>query len=116
MPPLGATTYIDTVGVFGYMFAYVLVCIGAPIFLKKTKGKNVVFTMILGIVGALSLLYVFYRNVWPIPAPPLDSLPIYFIVALAIGVAFFLILRLRKPAVAAKAGTFADDNPEAQDS
>jgi amino acid transporter len=110
--PLGATTYIDTVGVFGYMFSYILVCIGAPIFLKKTKGKNVIFTMVLGIVGALSLLYVFYRNVWPIPATPLDSLPIYFIVALIVGVVFFAILRIRKPAVAAQAGTFADDNPD----
>ena len=110
--PLGATTYIDTVGVFGYMFAYILVCIGAPIFLKKTNGKSVIFTMILGIVGALSLLYVFYRNVWPIPAPPLDSLPVYFAVALLIGIILFAILRLRKPEVAAQAGTFADDNPE----
>jgi len=113
--PLGATTYIDTVGVFGYMFAYILVCIGAPIFLKKTNGKSVVFTMILGIVGALSLLYVFYRNVWPVPAPPLDSLPVYFAVALLIGIILFAILRLRKPAVAANAGTFADDNPEPED-
>lgn len=113
--PLSATTYIDTVGVFGYMFAYILVCIGAPIFLKKTTGKNVAFTMILGIIGAASLLYVFYANVWPTPASPLDSLPVYFIVALIIGMAFFAILRWRKPAVAANAGTFADDNPEPED-
>jgi amino acid transporter len=113
--PLGATTYIDTVGVFGYMFAYILVCIGAPIFLKRTNGKGVIITMIIGVVGAVALLYVFYRNVWPIPASPLDTLPIYFVSALAIGVLLFAILRLRKPAVAALAGTFADDNPEAQD-
>jgi amino acid transporter len=112
--PLGATTYIDTVGVFGYMFAYILVCIGAPIFLKRTNAKGVVITMILGVLGAVALLYVFYRNVWPIPASPLDTLPVYFIVALIIGVAFFAILRLRKPSVAALAGTFADDNPEDQ--
>ena len=29
-----ATTYIDTIGVFGYMLAYALVCIGAPLFLR----------------------------------------------------------------------------------
>ena len=71
--------------------------------------------MILGIIGAASLLYVFYANVWPTPASPLDSLPVYFIVALIIGMAFFAILRWRKPAVAANAGTFADDNPEPAD-
>lgn len=108
--PLAATTYIDTVGVFGYMLAYIVVCIGAPIFLSKAKAKGVVSTMILGLIGALSLIYVFYSNIFPAPAAPLNSLPYYFIVLMVIGLAFYAVVKFRRPAAASRAGSFADDN------
>ena len=53
--PLAATTYIDTVGVFGYMFAYALVCIGAPLFLKRITSKGVTAAWIAGLAGAAAL-------------------------------------------------------------
>lgn len=107
--PLSATTYIDTVGVFGYMVAYALVCLGAPIFLKRVTRSSVTTAWIMGILGIASLVYVFYRNVWPIPPAPLNLLPYVFVAALVLGLVGYAILQSRNPDAAARAGTFADD-------
>lgn len=109
--PLAATTYIDTVGVFGYMVAYIVVCIAAPLFLKKVDAKGVATAWVLGILGAAALLYVFYRNIWPVPPSPLNTLPYYFIVFMILGVGGFFIFKMRHPDIAERAGTFADDAP-----
>lgn len=107
--PLAATTYIDTVGVFGYMVAYALVCLGAPIFLKRLTTSSLTTAWVMGLLGVVALVYVFYRNVWPVPAAPLDVLPYVFVAALVVGIAGYAILRARNPEAAARAGTFADD-------
>ncbi|MEE1807136.1 hypothetical protein PUR32_13090 [Streptomyces sp. BE133] len=46
---------------------------------------------------------------WPVPAWPLNVLPYVFVGALVVGVVGFAVLRVRKPEVAERAGTFADD-------
>ncbi len=109
--PLAATTYIDTVGVFGYMLAYIIVCLGAPLFLKKINVVGVAKLWIIGILGAASLAYVFYRNIIPVPAPPMNKLPYYFIGFMVIGLVWFSFLKVRKPAAVDLIGTFADDAP-----
>ena len=112
--PLAATTYIDTVGVFGYMVAYILVCIAAPLFLKKVNARGVATAWVIGLLGAASLVYVFYRNVLPVPPSPLNTLPYYFAAFLVVGTVAFLALKARKPDAAERAGTFADDAPVAE--
>jgi len=107
--PLGATTYIDTVGVFGYMLAYALVCVGAPLFLKSLGTKGLAAAWVAGIVGLASLAYVFYRNVWPVPPSPFNQLPYWFMAALVIGLAGYAVVFVRNPEKARAAGTFADD-------
>ncbi len=107
--PLAATTYIDTIGVFGYMLAYALVCIGAPVFLRNLGARGLATAWLAGLAGAASLVYVFYRNVWPVPASPLDKLPYVFVAALILGLAGYAILFMRAPERAKRAGTFADD-------
>jgi amino acid transporter len=108
--PLSATTYIDTVGVFGYMVSYALVCIGAPFFLKRLGVKRVLLATVMGTIGAASLAYVFYVNIFPVPAYPFNTLPYYFLGGLVIGIVGYAILRARHPEVAERAGTFADDS------
>ena len=107
--PLAATTYIDTVGVFGYMLAYALVCIGAPLFLQRLSARGVLSAWIAGLAGAVALVYVFYRNVWPVPASPLNTLPYVFVAAMVLGLVGYAALFVRAPERARQAGTFADD-------
>jgi amino acid transporter len=107
--PLSVTTWIDTIGVFGYMLAYAMVCLGAPIFLRKLGLKGVAAASLLGAVGILSLAYVFYRNVIPVPPFPLNVLPYAFVVLFVLGVVGYAVIRFRDPKTAALAGTYADD-------
>jgi amino acid transporter len=112
--PLAATTYIDTVGVFGYMLAYIVVCLGAPLFLKKMSISGVAGLWVVGVLGALSMVYVFYRNVFPVPPYPLNTLPYYFMALMTLGLVGFAVIKVRKPEAAELAGTFADDAPVSQ--
>lgn len=107
---LSATTYIDTVGVFGYMVSYAAVCIGAPFFLKKRGLPRVALSVVLGLLGVASLAYVFYANVFPVPAFPFNTLPYYFLAAMLGGIVGYAVLRARHPEVAERAGTFADES------
>ncbi|MET9662024.1 APC family permease [Streptomyces sp. NPDC006510] len=107
--PLNATTYIDTIGVFGYMLSYTLVCLAAPLFVRRIGARGLLLTWGLGLIGAAAMVYVFYRNLWPAPAWPLNVLPYVFVGALVVGIVGFAVLRVRRPEVAERAGTFADD-------
>jgi amino acid transporter len=109
--PLNVTTYLDTIGVFGYMLAYLVVCLFAPVFLRKVGDKQVVMTQILGIIGALALAYVYWVNIAG-TTPPFSDLPVWFAGAVVVGVGYFLVIRARNPKAANAAGTFADENPE----
>lgn len=111
LAPLTVTTYIDTVGVFGYMIAYILICLAAPLFLAKVDAAGVAVAWVSGLIGGLALIYVFYRNIWPIPPSPLNTLPYYFIVVMIIGVGGFLAFKARHPEIVERTGTFADDAP-----
>lgn len=107
--PLLATTYIDTVGTFGYMLSYVLVCVGAPLFVRRTSSGRTALTVLCGIAGAAVMAYVFYRNLVPVPASPLNLLPYVFVGCMAVGLAGYAALRFRNPQAATNAGTYAED-------
>jgi len=110
--PLNITTYVDTVGVFGYMLAYLLVCLFAPVFLKQAGVKQVIGTQVLGLIGAAALVYVYWVNIVG-TVEPFNQLPVWFAASMIVGVGFFFAVRARNPKAAAAAGTFADDNTEA---
>jgi amino acid transporter len=107
--PLLATTYIDTVGTFGYMLSYALICIGAPLFIRRLGAAKLALTVTCGILGALVMAYVFYRNIFPVPAAPMNLLPYVFVTVLVLGIAGFAALKFRDPVAAERAGTYAED-------
>jgi len=110
--PLNITTYVDTVGVFGYMLAYLLVCLFAPVFLEPAGVKQVIVTQVLGLIGAAALVYLYWVNIVG-TVEPYNQLPVWFAASMIVGVGFFFAVRARNPKAAAAAGTFADDNTEA---
>jgi amino acid transporter len=107
--PLLATTYIDTVGTFGYMLSYILICVGAPLFIRRLGAAKLAVTVLCGVVGTVVMAYVFYRNIFPVPAAPMNLLPYVFVAVLVLGIAGFAALRFRDPEAAQRAGTYAED-------
>ena len=98
------------------MLAYGLVAIAAPIYLAKlNEGKALAW--ILGIGGAVTMLFVFYVN-WIPTAIPNDifpalsgtfaELPYVFLAWTAIGLIWYFIIKFTKPEVVHSAATWGD--------
>jgi hypothetical protein len=96
---LEAVSYVGTVGTFGFMVAYALVAVAAPVWLARL-GEPSVPAVVLGIVSAAAMVYVFYKNVYPAPPSPFDLLPWIFAGLMALGAAWYGIARAGRPAVA----------------
>jgi amino acid transporter len=106
--PLLVTTYIDTIGVFGYMLSYLLVCVAAPILMRTASAKAKTYAFVFGTVGIAVMAYVFYRNILPVPPSPFNVLPYIFLGGMVIGIAGYVVLKVKDPERALRAGTFAD--------
>ncbi len=108
--PLSVTTWVDEVGVYGYMLSYALICVAAPLFMHKLKdAKQIVIAWSAAIVGLIVMAYTFWKQIYPAPAYPLDILPYIFIGGLMVGVIGYAYVYLRDPETARRAGTYADD-------
>jgi len=94
--PLDAFNYVGTCAAFGFIVAYGLVTIAAPVYLKRLgelKGQDIA-----GCVAAVVLLAVpAVGSVYPIPDPPVKYFPYLFLVYLAVGIAWILAFYRRKP-------------------
>ena len=105
-----------TLATYGFMLAYALVALAAPIYLLKlNEGK--ILAWILGLLGAVTMLFVFYVN-WIPTAIPNDifpalsgtyaKLPYVFLVWTAIGLIWYLVIRVTRPHVIRAAATWGD--------
>jgi amino acid transporter len=110
------TAVEGTLATYGFMLAYALVALAAPIYLAKlNEGK--VLAWIVGILGAVTMLFVFYvnwiptaipNNIFPALTGSYAALPYVFIAWTAIGLIWYFIIKFTKPAVIRSAGTWGD--------
>ncbi|HTQ31893.1 MAG TPA: APC family permease [Opitutaceae bacterium] len=85
-----------TMGAFGFLGAYFLVTIAAPVFLKKRgmmKAKDVVFC----VAGVLLMCIPAVGSVYPVPAPPQKYYPYVFLGYLTVGVLRLVLMYIAKP-------------------
>ena len=68
--------------------------------------------LIVGIIGAAVMLYVYYASVLPIQPWPLWLLPIIFVAWMVIGFIWYFIVRSRSPHVMAQIGATHETNEE----
>lgn len=90
--------YLASVGTFGVLFAYVLIAIAAPVYLRKRQENRPL--VVLAAIASLVLMAIpLIGSFVPTPAPPYNYLPYVFIVVLAVGLARFAYLRVARPSV-----------------
>jgi amino acid transporter len=85
-----------TMGAFGFLGAYFLVTIAAPVFLKKRgemKVKDVAFCA----AGVLLMLIPAVGSVYPVPAPPQNYYPYVFLLYILVGMVRLLLMYIAKP-------------------
>jgi amino acid transporter len=112
----GLSSEEGTLATYGFMLAYALVALAAPLYLRKI-GENKALAWMIGILGAVTMLFVFYVNWIPtaIPNdifPPLagsfKALPYVFLVWTAAGLIWYFVIKLSRPDVVRGAGTWGD--------
>ncbi|MEI9997929.1 MAG: APC family permease [Verrucomicrobiota bacterium] len=98
---LDAFNDAGTMGAFGFLGAYTLICLAAPLYLKKIgelKAKDMAFC-----VAALVLLLIpAVGSVYPVPAPPVNYFPYVFLVYLGAGLFRAVAYKIRDPKSLAK--------------
>jgi len=120
--PIDVINWMGTVATFGFMLAYLLVAIGAPLWLRK-RHENYTWPAIIGAIGAIVMLYVYYASIFPnnaLPSPlfpsdltqPTELWMAIFIVAMIIGMAWYFIVRAQRPHVMSQIGTMQEHNEE----
>ena len=106
--PLNVYAYTGTIGTFGYMLAYLLMALSLPVFLRRRGEGNPLSTALAAVVAA-ALLYVFYKNVVPIPAYPYNLFPWIFLGLLVLGLAGYITMRVRRPQLVKEAGMYEEE-------
>ena len=93
---LDAFGYLGSIATFGFLFAYILVSIGSPVYLRR-RGELRPTTVIMAVLSIAMLVVVAVGSVYPVPAPPSNLLPYIFLGLLAIGLLRFAYLRSKQP-------------------
>ena len=94
--PIDAFGYTGTFATFGFLVVYLLISIVAPLDLSRA-GIMRMHHLLVGAVGVLLMLFVFFGSLYPVPDYPYNLLPYLFACYLAAGAAWFYIAAARAP-------------------
>jgi amino acid transporter len=110
--PASTFTYIATPSTFGFMFAYVLIAIGAPLLVYRTTRRFDWRPILAGLVAASAMIAVYISNITPTPPWPLDMMPYLFAGLMVVGALIYAAIRARDPGVKERIGTVDEEEPE----
>jgi amino acid transporter len=102
--PMDVVTWVDTYGTFGYMVAYAAAAIATVVYLRSVNAR-VPLVWPSAVVAVLSMAYVFYASVYPIPPFPLNVIPWLFVATLGAALAWYWHLHRHSPQVISRIGT-----------
>jgi amino acid transporter len=88
--------WYGTLASFGFIVVYLLCSLCAPLYFRKIGQEKRRYNLV-GELGILLMIGAFFGSIYPVPAYPLNLLPYIFIAYLAVGVAWFFVLKVRAP-------------------
>ncbi|WP_136042019.1 MULTISPECIES: APC family permease [unclassified Microbacterium] len=95
--------WVNTWGTYGYMVAYALVAIACVVYTQRAKMRNGL-VKVCATIAVVTMAYVFFANVWPVPAFPYNVIPYIFLATVALALTRCLYLARRRPDVIARIG------------
>jgi amino acid transporter len=95
---LDAFNDAGTFGAFGFLGAYFLISVAAPMFLKQW-GRLTTREIVIPVASVVLLMVPAVGSVYPVPSWPVNIFPYIFLAYLTIGLVWFIVLR-RRPAFA----------------
>ncbi|MBW4661486.1 MAG: APC family permease [Drouetiella hepatica Uher 2000/2452] len=102
--PLDIYAYTGTIATYGFLVAYILISIAAPIYLRREhqlRWTDVLSSilaigfMLIPVLGSIGLPGE--NSIFPVPTAPYNVFPYLFLVYMIVGAVWFLILRSRSP-------------------
>lgn len=109
--PMDITVWVDTFGTYGYMVAYLLVAVACVAYTTKHNIPNTL-VWITASVAVVSMVYVFYVNIWPVPDFPLNIIPYVFFGIIAVTVCWYGYLMWSRPDVKRNIGNIETESME----
>jgi amino acid transporter len=111
--PTSAFAYLATPSTFGFIFAYILIGVGAPVLLYRETGRWQPGVLVAAVVGIAAMIATYVANVTPVPPYPYNILPYIFLGLMVIGGLIYLWLRSSRPDAVRAIGTVeeAQDEP-----
>lgn len=97
---LDAFLYLGFVATFGFLFAYILVSVASPMFLRR-RGEATSAAIVMSVLSVAMLAVATVGSVVLNPAPPYNYLPYVFLALILIGGLRFVYVRLKEPALVA---------------
>lgn len=107
--PMEIVVWLDTYGVYGYMVAYALVAFACAVYVRKMGMPRALVT-VCATISVLAMTYIFFANVWPVPAFPLNLLPYLFAATMLVGIGWFIHVRRTRPEVLSRIGNTETDS------
>ena len=104
LTPVDILGYYGSIATYGFIVAYLVVSLAAAGFLRR-RGELRAIHLVPSLIGAVAMGVVLYYSVIPVPAYPYNIFPYVFLGLLVPGLAAYLILRQRRPEIAAAVGS-----------
>ncbi len=96
--------YTGTIATYGFLVAYILISIAAPVYLHREhqlRWTDTLFSvlaigfMLIPVLGSIGLPGE--NSIFPIPPAPYNAFPYLFLIYMVVGAVWFFILRSRSP-------------------
>jgi len=85
---------LSTIATFGFLVAYVLISIAAPVFLRRIGAQSGA-SVLKSLAAILFMVPPVVATVYPLPSPPADRFSWYFAVYVGVGAIWYLYLLSR---------------------
>jgi amino acid transporter len=99
VPGFESNGWLGTLATFGFLVAYILICVAAPLYLRE-RGELTIPSIVVSGMAVAVMLAAFAGSLYPVPPFPYSWLPYLFAVLLTIGVASSFTVRFRSARVA----------------
>lgn len=90
--------YLGTIATYGFLIAYILISIAAPVYLYRQQALSI-FDIAIAAIAIIFMLIPVVGSVYPVPAAPFNVFPYLFLMYLVVGGGWFLMLRLHSPEI-----------------
>jgi amino acid transporter len=95
--------YLGTMTGYGFLVAYFLISIAAPVYLHR-RGELRPHHVLISALAAGLMAFVFAGQLYPAPPPPYNVFPYLTAAYFVVGILFYVVLRTRAPHLAARVG------------